>query len=61
MNKYYDQIDKALESYETLKSWHPLSLERISNRIDWCWKWRKISEAEMTQLVDRYIEVLKIK
>lgn len=61
MNKYYDQIDKALESYETLKPWHLLSLEWISNRIDWCWKWRKISEAEMTQLVDRYIGVLKIK
>ena len=61
MNKYYDQIDKALKSYEALNSWHPFPLEWIGSRIDWCWKWRKISEAEMTQLVNRYIEVLETK
>ena len=60
-NKYYEQIDTALKSYETLKPWHPFPLEWIGDRIAWCWKWRKISEVEMTELVNRYVDVMEVK
>jgi len=55
---YYDQVDKALKSYEEYKPWHDKSIEWICNRIDWCWKWKKITEEEKDELVDRVCEVM---
>ena len=59
MNKYYQQIDKALLSYENYKPYHDKTIDWICNRIDWAWKWRKISENEMIELASRTIEILK--
>lgn len=44
MNKFYSEIDKALQSYENYKPYHTRNIEWISNRISWCWKWRKITK-----------------
>lgn len=52
-NKFYEQIDKALLEYETYHPRPSKSLEWIADRIDWCWKWRKISEKEMVNLAER--------
>lgn len=57
-NKYYDQIDKAISSYEQFRSYHPLGPDRICDKIDWCWKWRKISEKQMHSLVDRIVYLM---
>jgi len=59
MNKYYQQIDKALLSYENYKPYHDKTMDWICNRIDWAWKWRKISENEMVELASRATEILK--
>lgn len=40
-NKYYDQIDKAIKSYEQFRSCHSMSHDKICDKIDWRWKWRK--------------------
>lgn len=59
MNKFYDEIDKALQSYEDYKPYHTRKIEWISNRICWCWKWRKITKEQMEELCDRVIVVLE--
>lgn len=59
MNKYYQQIDKALLSYENHKPYHDKTMDWICDRIDWVWKWRKISENEMIELASRATEILK--
>lgn len=56
--KFYNQIDTALKSYEDFKPYHQKSVEWITNRIDWCWKFRKITHDQMVELVDRVIAVM---
>ena len=59
MNKFYSEIDKALQSYENYKLYHTHNIEWISNRISWCWKWRKITKEQMEELADRCCKVLE--
>ena len=59
MNKFYSEIDKALQSYENYKPYHPHKIEWISDRISWCWKWKKITKEQMEELCDRLIAVLE--
>ena len=59
MNKFYDEIDKALQSYEDYKPYHTRKIEWISDRICWCWKWKKITREQMEELCDRVIKVLE--
>lgn len=59
MNKFYAEIDKALYSHENYKPYHPKSIEWISDRIFWCWKWKKITKSEMEELCERVINVLE--
>jgi len=56
---YYTEINKALISYEQYKPYHTHKIEWITNRIDWCWRWRKITEEQMNELVDRVIAVME--
>lgn len=53
MKNYYKEIDEALKRYEEYKPYHVKSMEWIANRIDWCWKWKKITKEQMTNLADR--------
>ena len=59
MNKFYNEINKALSSYELNKPYHTHSIDWICNRIDWCWKWKKITEAQKDELCNRVIEILE--
>lgn len=59
MNKYYQQINKALISYEEHKPYHDKTIDWICNRIDWSYHWHKISESEMIELAERVTNVLK--
>lgn len=52
-NKFYEEIDRALREHENYRLYPPKTLEWIANRIDWAWKWRKISEKEMIDLAER--------
>ena len=59
MNKYENEINKALRSYENNKPYHIHNIDWICNRIDWCWKWRKISESNKNDFVYRIIEIMQ--
>lgn len=50
---YYKEIDDVLIEYENYKSWHTKSMEWVSNRICWCWQWKKITREQMEELADR--------
>ena len=56
---YYLEIDTELKSYEEFKPYHKRSIEWISNRIDWCWKFHKIKDEQLTELTERIIKVLE--
>ena len=58
-NNYYKELDEALKSYEEYKRWHEKSFDWICDRIDWCWKWRKITEEQMEELTGRVVKYLK--
>lgn len=55
---YYKEIDNALRSYEEYKSYHMKNIDWICNRIDWCWKFRKITKDQMEELSDRACNIL---
>lgn len=57
-NKFYEQIDKALKSYEEGKSWHEKDIFWICDRVEWAWKWRKITQEQMEELANRSCEVM---
>lgn len=59
MKDYYKQIDNALRSYEEYKPYHQYSIDWITDRIDWCWKFRKITEDQMEELANRAIEIME--
>ena len=59
MNKFYDEIDKTLQSYEDYKPYHTRKIEWITNRISWRWKWKKISKEQMEVLCERATKILE--
>lgn len=57
MKDYYKQINDGLSRYENYL--YPIhSIEWLVNRIDWCWKYRHISETQMHELTDRAMNIL---
>lgn len=54
---YYSQIDSWLHQYEC-KGCGDQKLSKISDKISWCWKWKKITEKQKNDLCDRFLEVL---
>ena len=50
---YYKEIDKELKSYEENEPYHAKTITWICDRIDWAWKWRKITKEEMEELTNR--------
>lgn len=56
---YYEEINKALLSYEDCKPWHDKTISWICDRIDWCWKWKKITREQMEELIDRICKVME--
>lgn len=56
---YYAEINSALASYEKYKPWHEKSISWICDRIDWCWKFKHITEEQMEELADRVCKVLE--
>lgn len=56
---YYREIDQAIKSYEEHRQFHPRTLSWLSDRIDWCWKWRKITEEQCDELCNRMVEIFE--
>ena len=54
---YYKEIDTELIHLEN-NQYSRRSIEWISNRIDWCWKFRKIKDEQLTELTERVIKLL---
>ena len=53
---YYEELKRKIEFYEE----HPwcdderhTQLSAISNKIVWCWDWKKITEEQLHELCDR--------
>ena len=59
MNYYYEQINRILISYEEYKSFHDKTMDWVASRIDWCWKWRKITKEQMEELADRATKIFE--
>ena len=59
MKDYYKEINNALKSYEDYKPYHQYGIDWITDRIDWCWKFRKITKDQMEELADRIIKILE--
>ena len=57
--KFYQEIDTALKFYEEYKPYHSHSIEWITDRICWCWKWRKITQEQMEELAMRATDILE--
>lgn len=53
MNKFYEEINEVLKSYEEFKPYHTKNLSWATDRICWAWKWKKISKEEMEELAQR--------
>lgn len=56
---FYAELDKAIKSYEEFKLYHLLAIEQITDKIDWCWKFRKITEEQMEELAGRVVKILE--
>lgn len=59
MKDYYEEINKVLVTYEEHKPYHEKSIGWICDRIDWAWKWKKITKEQMEELADRIVAVMK--
>ena len=58
MKDFYKEIDTALKSYEDFEPYHVKDIDWICHRIDWCWKWKKISKNQMEELAIRATKIL---
>lgn len=54
---YYKEIDDVLTEYENYKPWHTRNIDWACDRIEWCWKWKKITREQMEELTDRAIAI----
>lgn len=58
MKDYYKEIDEVLKSYEDYKPYHTKDIHWACDRVDWAWKWRKITKEQMEELADRVCNIL---
>lgn len=57
---YAAQINDAIKEYEDYHPYKQHSIDWICNRIDWCWKFRKITKEQMEQFCDRICEIMEL-
>lgn len=56
---YYSEIDQALARLE--RGVYPThDVGWVCSRIDWCWKFRKITDEQMRRLADRVIAYMDV-
>ena len=59
MKDYYKEIATVLSEYENYKPYHTKDIDWACNRIDLCWKLKKITEAQMEELANRAVAILE--
>lgn len=52
MKDFYEEINRSLVSIEK-GHYSQRSLDWCADRVDWCWKWRKITYEQMIELANR--------
>lgn len=57
MNPYYEKIKTILNRLEQGK-YTPYNVSWCIARIDWAWKWRKITKEQMDELAGRCCALL---
>ena len=57
---WYNKISDAIKRYEDY-SYPTKPISWITEHIDWCWRFRKISASEKNELVDRIIYVMDMR
>ena len=55
----YEKINRELTAHERGRGSNYFSIDWIANRIDWAWKFRKITESQKNELCDRVIAYLE--
>ena len=55
---YYKQLDGGVRMFEQC-GYCPVKIEVVTDKIVWCWKWKKITEQQKNELCDRMVEVMK--
>ena len=60
MKNYYDEIDRDLSRYEgrDITGYELVRVFKICDRIEWCWKFRKITENQFNDLTSRMCTLL---
>lgn len=54
VDRFYREIDSRLRACEISQTRYTYyELSKIADRIDWCWRFRKITRAQMEELADR--------
>ena len=52
MKDFYEEINRSLTPIEQGR-YSARTLDWCVNRVDWCWKWRKITKEQMEELANR--------
>lgn len=55
---YYKQLDGWVGMFEQC-GYCPVKIEVVTDKIVWCWRWKKITEQQKNELCDRMVEVMK--
>ena len=59
MKNYYNKLSYAISRLEN-GLYPTMTIERISDKIEWCWKFRHITERQLEELCDRMVSVNKM-
>ena len=52
LKDFYKELDDCLSGYETRGHYYR-ALEWCANKIDWCYKWKKLPIEQIHSLADR--------
>lgn len=58
---FYQELDKRIQDYEKGPTNRSADLYQIAYKIDWCWKFKKITEKQMNELCDRVTNIFENK
>lgn len=50
---YYVELSKKVEQFELGREHSSMLLSAISDKVVWCWHWRKITEDQLDDLCKR--------
>lgn len=57
MKNYYAEINEVVKQYENHKAYKTKDIDWASDKVDWAWKWRKITREQMEDLATRITKI----